>query len=58
MVFHRPPKLVMYPKIKIDDVEIEQVKEFNFLGIVLNEQINWKNHTENLSCKINRNRLK
>ncbi len=46
MVFHRPQKRVMYSKIKIHQIEIEQVKEFNFLGIVLNEQLTWKNHTD------------
>ncbi len=54
MVFHRSQKHVMYPKIKIDQIEIEQVKEFNFFGIVLNEQLTWNNHTAYLSCKISR----
>ncbi len=52
MVFHRPQKRVMYVKLEIDHVEIDRVKEFYFLGIVLNEQLTWKNHTEYLSCKI------
>ncbi len=39
MVFHMPQKCVMYPNLKIDHIEIERVKEFNFLGIVLNEQL-------------------
>ncbi len=52
MVFHMPHKHVMYPKLEIDHVEIQQVKEFYFLRIVLNEQLTWKNHTEYLSCKI------
>ncbi len=54
MVFHRPQKFVMYPKLKTDHIEIEGVKEFNFLGIVLNEQLTWKNHTEYLSATISR----
>ncbi len=51
------------PKLKIDKVEIEQVNDFNFLGIVIDEQLNWKSHVEHISCKITRthgklNRLK
>ncbi len=62
MVFHTPQKHVN-PKLRIDGADIEQVKEFNFLGIILNEHLNWKNHVEYLSCKISRtngilNRLK
>ncbi len=33
-------KHIRCPKLKIDQVEIEQVNEFNFLGIVINEQLN------------------
>ncbi len=43
LVLHRPQKHVMHPKIQIDNVELERVKEFNFLGIVLTEQLTWKN---------------
>ncbi len=51
------------PTLEIDKVEIEKIKEFNFLGIVINEQLNWKSNVEYISCKIARtngiiNRLK
>ncbi len=52
MVFHTPQKHVNNPKLRIDGVDIEQVKEFNFLGIILKEHLNWKNYVEYLSCKI------
>ncbi len=63
MVFHPNQKQVASPKLHINEVEIEQVKEFNFLGIVINEQLNWKSHIEHMSCNISRtngilNRLK
>ncbi len=35
--------------LKIDSADIDRVKEFNFLGLVVNENLNWKSHTENVS---------
>ncbi len=54
MVFHTQHKQVVSPKHKINEVEIEQVKEFNFLGIVINEHLhlNWKSHVEYIYCTI------
>ncbi len=47
-----PHKHIRCPKLKIDQVKIEQVKDLNFLGIVIVEQLNWKSHVEYISCKI------
>ena len=47
MIFHNPQRQISnlnIPKIYINNVEIEKVKEFNFLGITINENCNWKNH--------------
>ncbi len=30
------------PKLQINGVEIKQVKEFNFMGVVINGYLNWK----------------
>ncbi len=49
-----PQKHIRCPKRKIDQIEIEHVKDFNFLGIVIDEQLNWKSHVEYISCKITR----
>ncbi len=40
VIFHTPQKHVTNPKLRIDGIDIEQVKEFNFLGIILNEHLN------------------
>ena len=32
--------------------EIEKVSTFNFLGIILDENIHWKPHIENVACKL------
>ncbi len=46
VMFHIPQKHIKYPKCKIDEVEIKQVEDHNFLGIVIDEQLNWKSHAE------------
>ncbi len=38
----------------IDDTIIERVQEFNFLGLTLNENLNWKNHINKISNIISR----
>ena len=32
----------------------ESVTKFNFLGIILDENLNWKSHVENIALKISR----
>ena len=44
MVFHSDKKIVMYPKLLINDVEIECVDCFNFLGLQLNHILKWNKH--------------
>ena len=63
MIFHTPMKKVEYPNLKINNVAIERVETFNFLGLTLNQHMNWKSHLDILSNKIARaigilNRLK
>ena len=38
--------------IKIDDVALKQVNEVKYLGVVLNESLNWKGHINDLRKKI------
>ncbi len=37
---HTPQKKLSALKLMINGVEITQVKEFNFLGVVMNEHLN------------------
>ena len=41
--------------INVDGIEINSVKEVRFLGMWLNNQLNWSNHIEKLIIKISRN---
>lgn len=54
MVFHTPQKIVNYPVLKINDIVIERVTDFNFLGLVLNAQLNWSSHIRHITTKISR----
>ncbi len=63
MIFHKPQKQVSTISLKIDDTVIEKVKDFNFLGLVLNEHLTWKTHRNKVSNSISKtigilNRLK
>ena len=37
MMFHVPQTQVIYPKLKINNIEIEKVNHFKFLGIIFNQ---------------------
>ena len=54
MVFHTPQRKLAYPRLKINDNIIECVTEFNFLGLIINSNLNWNNHIDHISKKISR----
>lgn len=57
MLFHFPQRhRATIPKLNLclNGVPIEQVSEFNFLGITLDETLSWKPHLNKLSNKISR----
>ena len=63
MLFHMPQKNIQIPIISIDNITIECVDSFNFLGIYLDKSMNWKSHTDYIASKISKsigilNRLK
>ena len=55
MIYSKSKKLNSYPKLKIDDSIIQQVHEFNFLGITFDDHLNWKLHIERCALKCSRN---
>ena len=40
------------PVLKIDNQEIDNVKTFNYLGIVINSNLTWKDHIQYIGTKI------
>ena len=54
MVFTMPQKKFVVPRLKLADTEIEVVNQFNFLGIALDNHLNWNAHINKLFGKISR----
>ena len=55
MLFHYRQQRDMsglIPKLMINKVPIEYVKEFNFLGITLDECMAWNRHINKIACKL------
>ena len=65
MIFHNYQHDVNHfiPEISINGQLVERVTEFNFLGLTIDEHLNWKSHIQKVSNKVSRligvlNRLK
>ena len=56
MVFHPYQKDItgLIPMLKINDVEIERVSSFKCLGILFDENMSWKCHTDMISNKLSK----
>ena len=52
MVFHTPQRRVNYPTLKLNNVNIERVSQFNFLGVILASSLKWDKHVAHVSLKI------
>ena len=53
MTFHNSQKDIsnVSLNLNLNHGKIEKVSTFNFLGIILDENIHWKPHIENVACK-------
>ena len=66
MIFHHYQRVIAnedIPDLKINGKQIERVSCFNFLGLTINEFMNWSTHSAKIANKISRtlgimNRLK
>ena len=54
IMFHNPQKKVQYPTLLIDGKKIEFVDKCNYLGIIIDQHLNWKNHIDAISKKISK----
>ncbi len=52
MAFHKAQRKMTPFQIKIEDTIIEQVSDFNFLGLTINQHLNSKSHVNKISNKI------
>ena len=54
MVFRMPQKKIIQPKIQINGSNIEFVENFIFLGITINNKLNWNSHINKVTNKISK----
>ena len=52
MIFHHKNKKIPKLNLHINAISIERVSDFNFLGLMLNENLSWKSHTSKIGTKI------
>ncbi len=55
MIFHTPQKRVKPLSLKIENTIVERVYEFNFLGLIMNENLKWKSHVNKSANKMSKN---
>ena len=54
MIFFKHPKVTPKLNISVNDNQIDQVDEFNFLGIIIDQSVTWVSHIRKISLKISR----
>ena len=54
MVFRMPQKKIIQPNIQINGSNIEFVENFIFLGITINNKLNWNRHINKVTNKISK----
>ena len=54
MAFHTAKKRFINPNISIGDQNLEFVQNFNYLGIIIDNNLSWKSHISHISHKISK----
>ena len=54
MAFHMPQKKIIQPNIQINGSNIEFVEKFVFLGITINNKLNWNSHINKITNNISK----
>ena len=54
MIFSTPQRQVTYPEIYLNEIKIDFVTTFNYLGIIIDEKLNFKTHIDMITNKISR----
>ena len=54
MLFFKHPKIVPTLNLSINGNLVEQVTNFNFLGITIDQNITWSDHISKISIKVAR----
>ena len=54
MCLHAPQKVMTYPILKINNINIERVTDFNFLGLIISSNLKWNKHIDHIALKISK----
>ena len=54
MIFHSPQKQLTLPSISIENIKINFVDTFTFLGISIDKHLKWKSHIDMIARKISK----
>ena len=56
MLFHHRRRNIenMIPELQINGYKLERVREFNFLGLLIDENLTWDSHIQKVSSKVSR----
>jgi hypothetical protein len=54
IIFHTAQRAVYRPRLMMDDSPVEYVSEFSFLGIILDENLNYRAHINKIHSKVSR----
>lgn len=54
MLFYMPQKNVVFPSLKINNIPLECIDCFNFLGITIDKHLTWKDHINKIANKVSK----
>ena len=54
MYFHTPQKVMTYPILKINNINIERVADFIFLRLIISSSLKWNKHIDHIALKISK----
>ena len=54
MCFHTSNRIVIYPKLKINNFTIDRVTDFKFLGLIISSNLKWNKHIDHVSIKVSK----
>ena len=52
--FHTAQRIAVYPELEINNIIIERVTEFNFLGLIVSSKIEWNKHIDTIALKVSK----
>ena len=52
--FTQLKKTVIYPDLEINNIIIDRVAQFNFLGLIISSDLKWHKHIDHISLKISK----